>query len=169
MSIDRKTVDRVINFAAWARSPRGARLASCMSIEGRYRPEILRGDAEEDRRTASYAVDVRDALVVWRTITPANGFPKRWYLALSARYVMRCVGYDFVGYMRRHGVPVGRSADEHDALVYDALCATRNALERADSRLHPAPSCGTIPPVPHGHGRYPLERVSASNLEAAYD
>ena len=130
--IDTRTVDRITNFARWARTPRGEALARCYSIEGRYQPEQLRGDAERDRRTPDNPVDVRDALLVWRAISPANGFPARWYVAISGRFVLRLGRQDFAGYMRRHKVPVGWSEDEHDGLVYQALCAARNSIERAD-------------------------------------
>ena len=130
--IDIATVDRITNFARWARTPRGEALARCFSIEGRYQPEQLRGDAERDRRTPLDPVDVRDALLVWRAISPANGFPVRWYVALSGRFVLRLGRQDFTGYMRRHHVPVGWTAQEHDGLVVQALHAARNAIERAD-------------------------------------
>jgi hypothetical protein len=163
--IDKATVERVTNWARWAHTPRGARLSACMSIEHRYRPERLLGDEMDDRRTPALVVDVRDALLVWRAISPANGFPTRWYLALSARFVLRLSGYEFAGYMRRHKVPVGRTADEHDGLVYEALSAARNAIRRADlaglSRLRYKAT------VPSGHGSEPLERLSASDSERA--
>lgn len=160
--IDTHTVERIRNFARWARTPRGAKLSACMSIEHRYRPERLHADELDDRRTPAPDIDVRDALVVWRAINPTAGFPARWYLALSARFILRLEGFAFGGYMRRHGVPVGRSADEHDALVAQALSAARNVLERAD--LARAQALRYNRPVPMGHGRGPLERLSASQV-----
>lgn len=129
---DKTTTERIRNFARWARTPRGAKVASCMSIEHRYRPERLVGDEREDRSTPAPDIDVRDALHVWRAINPTAGFPARWYLAISARFILRLSGYEFAGYLRRHRLPVTRNQDEHERLVYEAMCAARNAIERAD-------------------------------------
>jgi hypothetical protein len=162
--IDKPTIDRIVNFARWARTPRGAALATCYSAEGRYRPEMLRGDEAVDRSAPKpEPVDVRDALLVWRAINPTQGFPVRWYMAISARFIWRLQGYEFAGYMRRHKVPVTRNEDEHDRLVYQALSAARNVIERAD--VAHARRLRYSPAVPTGHGHHPLERVSSSDLQ----
>lgn len=164
MTIDNAIVHRIINFARWARTPRGAALATCYSAEWRYRPELLRGDEIADRSEPKpEPVDVRDALLVWRAINPVQGFPSRWYMAISARFIFRLQGYPFAGYMRRHGVPVTRNEDEHDRLVYQALCAARNVIERAG--LAQARRAMYSPVVPMGHGPKPLERLSSSDLQ----
>lgn len=163
VTINNETVSRVQNWAAWARTPRGAALATCYSAEGRYRPEMLRGDELEDRSEPKRIVDVRDALLVWRAINPTQGFPVRWYMALSARFIFRLQGYEFAGYMKRHKVPVTRSEEEHDRLVYQALSAARNVIERAE--VAQARRLRYKAPVAMGHGPNPLERVSASDLE----
>ena len=104
----------------------------CYSLEGRYRPEILRGDEETERRLATVPVDVRDALAVWRAINPANGFPARAAFALAAEYVFRMPPDMFSGYMRRHGFPVRHRALAE--LVNDARYMARNAIARMDHK-----------------------------------
>lgn len=127
---DSTTHDRLVNWARWARDRPSA--MRCYSLEGRYRPEILRGDEEAERRLATVPVDVRDALAVWRAINPANGFPARAAFALAAEYVFRMPPDMFSGYMRRHGFPVRYRAI--DALVNEARHMARNAIKRADGK-----------------------------------
>lgn len=129
MTDEQSTHDRLVNWARWSRSGLH-RLGTCYSAEGRYRPEVLRGDAEAERRTPLDPIDQRDALAVMRALSPAKGFPVRWYLALSARYIWRLDGFEFVGYMRRHKVPVGRSQSEHEMLIADAMRAAKARLIR---------------------------------------
>lgn len=162
--IDRETTGRIVNFARWARTPRGAKLSACMSIEHRYRPERLVGDAREERSAPAPDIDIRDAVHVWRAINPTNGFPVRWYLAISARFIFRLAGYEFSGYMRRHGVPVTRNDDEHDRLVYEALSAARNVIRRADE-IAWRRDVGYNRGVATGDGSRPLERLSASDQQ----
>jgi hypothetical protein len=158
---DSATIDRIINFARWARTPRGA-VATCYSAEGRYRPERLREGEEAERRTAPHPVDVRDALAVWRAINPTRGFPVRWYLAISARFILGLHGWQFAGYMRRHRVPVSRSDAEHDRLIAQALAAARVALER-QTVAFATQQRYTVPSVDQDAGAHPLERVAASD------
>lgn len=147
---DKPTAARIVNFARWARTPRGAKLSACMSIEHRYRPERLHADELDDRRTPAPDIDIRDALHVWRAINPTAGFPVRWYLAISARFILRLDGYQFAGYLRRHRIPVTRNQSEHDRLVKEALSAAKNAIERAD--LAQARKFVYKQAVPVGHG-----------------
>lgn len=127
MTWDRSTLERVRNWAAWSRAGHGHR-ATCHSAEGRYQaPSNL------DREPAGGpTIDVRDALHVWRAISPTSGFPRLWFVALSGRFIWGLQGWQFVGYMRRHHVPVGRSDDEHDRLIDQALSAAAAAIVRAD-------------------------------------
>lgn len=127
--------DRLENWARWSRNRR-ASAKTCYSAEGRYRPELLRGDAEVDRRTPIPSVDSRDALLVFRAIGPAHGFPKRWFIALSAVFIERLpVGYQLAGYMRKHGIPVTRSEPEQHRLILESVSAAGAAITRADRRL----------------------------------
>jgi hypothetical protein len=123
------TRDRLINWARWSRTSAN-RLHTCCSIEGRYRPERLTEQEEFDRRTADDPIDVRDALAVFRAVNPANGFPVRFSLALSAEFIFRMRPDAFRGYMRRHGEPVRER--EYDELVRIAIHAAANALKRRD-------------------------------------
>lgn len=122
---------RLINWARWSRD-RPA-IVRCFSLEGRYRPELLRGDEEEERRHASIPVDVRDALRVYRAINTAHGFPAQQAFTLAAEYVFRFEPQMFAGYMRRHGFPIRQR--ELPAIVQGARIAARNAIERADQRM----------------------------------
>lgn len=126
------TTDRLVNWARWARD-RGGRSAHCYSAEGRYRPEKLRGDTEEERRTPLAPIDVRDAMHVYRAIMVQNGFPKRMYLVLTAEFVLRLEVRQFQGYLRRHGHG-GVSSRDLEQLVVDAVHAAGNAIRRADDR-----------------------------------
>lgn len=127
---DATTHDRLVNWARWARDRPSA--MRCYSLEGRYRPEILRGDEETERRLATVPVDVRDALAVWRAINPANGFPARAAFALAAEYVFRMPPDMFSGYMRRHGFRVRHRALAE--LVNEARYMARNAIARMDHK-----------------------------------
>lgn len=118
---------RLVNWARWSRSGKGGP-ATCFSAEGRYRPERLTEAEEAERRNALPPIDSKDALLVLRAITPANGFPRRFYLALTAEYVWRLQIAQWQGFMRRHGSPV--AARDIEALVNDAVCAAGNAIRR---------------------------------------
>ena len=167
--IDTSTVNRINNFAAWARTPRGEKLASCYSAEGRYVPELLRGDERADRSMPKPdPVDVRDALTVWRAINPVEGFPKRFYLAISARFIFRLKGWQFVGYMRRHDLPVGRSDEEHDGLVYQSITAAKNAIHRADLAQRSRLGYGSAR-VHWDMSNGPQVRPFASNQQGSHD
>jgi hypothetical protein len=122
------THDRLLNWARWSRSGKGGP-ATCFSAEGRYRPERLTEAEEAERRSAS-PIDARDALLVLRAITPANGFPVRFYLALSAEYIWRLQVPQWQGFMRRHGQSV--QARDIEALVADARIAAKNAIRRRE-------------------------------------
>ncbi|MEN9807217.1 MAG: hypothetical protein RL756_1737 [Pseudomonadota bacterium] len=126
------TRDRLVNWARWSRTSRN-RLHTCCSIEGRYRPERLTEQEEADRRTADDPIDVRDALAVFRAVNPANGFPVRFTLALSAEFIFRLRPDQFRAYMRRHGEHVRER--EYDELVRIAIHAAANALQRRDMRV----------------------------------
>lgn len=121
---------RLKNWARWARD-RPA-VVRCFSLEGRYRPELLRGDEEQERRQASISVDVRDALLVYRAVNVAHGFPARAAFTLAAEYVFRMPPEMFSGYMRRHGFPVRYRALLE--LVNDARYSARNAIHRAEHK-----------------------------------
>ena len=121
---------RLQNWARWARD-RPA-VVRCFSLEGRYRPELLRGDEEQERRQASVPVDVRDALLVYRAVNVAHGFPVRAAFTLAAEYVFKMPQEMFSGYMRRHGFPV-RYRALHE-LVNDARYSARNAIRRAEHK-----------------------------------
>lgn len=128
-----ETCNALVNFARWARSGRGG-AATCYSAEGRYRPELLRGDTLDDRRNPLPPIDVRDALLVFRAIGPAHGFPAKWYLAISAEFIWRLEGWQFVGYMRRHGYPISRRHEDIERLVGEAVAAAGNAIDKARGR-----------------------------------
>ena len=132
------TRDRMVNWGRWARSGK-APAARCYSIEGRYRPERLTIDEEEDRRTVRpLPIDTRDALLVFRAVNPAiSGFPVRLHLALAAEFVFRLPPRNWQGYMRRHGYG-GIPTQEIDALVVSALHAARNVLARRESGCYPS-------------------------------
>lgn len=117
---------RLINWARWSRD-RPA-VVRCFSLEGRYRPELLRGDEEEERRHASISVDVRDALRVYRAINTAHGFPAREAFTLAAEYVFRFEPQMFGGYMRRHGFPIRHR--ELPTLVQAAKLMAHNAMKQ---------------------------------------
>lgn len=125
------TRDRLVNWARWSRSS-PHRLHTCCSIEGRYRPERLTEADEVERRTALDPIDVRDALAVFRAINPANGFPVRFTLTLSAEFIFRLSPGQFRAYMRRHGEPVRDR--EFDELVRVSIHAAANALQRRELR-----------------------------------
>lgn len=121
------TVLRLANWARWARDRHGRR-EHAGSAEGRYRPEQLRGDEEEDRRAPGPSVDVLDALEVFARINPTGGFPTRSYLALSAAFVFRCRGESFRAFLRRRGIGVrGR---EIESIVAEAVDDARRVLKR---------------------------------------
>lgn len=124
------THERLVNWARWSRD-RPA-VVRCYSLEGRYRPELLRGDEEQERRHATVPVDVRDALRVYRAVNVAHGFPARMAFALAAEYVFRMPPEMFAGYMRRHGFPVRHRALAE--LVNDARYMARNAIARMDHK-----------------------------------
>jgi hypothetical protein len=121
---------RLVNWARWSRD-RPA-VVRCYSLEGRYRPELLRGDEEQERRHATMPVDVRDALRVYRAVNVTHGFPARMAFALAAEYVFRLPPEMFSGYMRRHGFPVRHRALAE--LVNEARYMARNAILRADHK-----------------------------------
>jgi hypothetical protein len=127
------TRDRLVNWGRWARSGK-APAAHCYSIEGRYRPERLTHDEEEDRRAVrALPIDTRDALLVMRAVNPAiSGFPVRLHLALSAEFIFRLPPREFQGYLRRHGHG-GVSTQDLEPLVLTALHAARNVLARRGS------------------------------------
>lgn len=124
------THERLVNWARWSRD-RPA-VVRCYSLEWRYRPELLRGDEEQERRHATVPVDVRDALRVYRAVNVAHGFPARMAFALAAEYVFRMPPEMFAGYMRRHGFPVRHRALAE--LVNDARYMARNAIARMDHK-----------------------------------
>jgi hypothetical protein len=79
--------DRITN---WARVTvdRGWRSSTCMSIEGRYRPERIGEEEEEKRRTPKWTPDVADAWEVedaWKELSAIFRFClqfvylKRWH------------------------------------------------------------------------------------------
>ena len=125
---DKTTADRLVNWARWSRSGKAA--ARTKSIEGRYRPEMLREGEEEERRSASMPIDVRDALLVQRSICPTRGFPVKLRLLLSAEYIYRMDVQQMQGYMRRHGHG-GINSRAIDALMADAVTSASNAIRRS--------------------------------------
>lgn len=121
------THDRLVNWARWSRSGRAAGVTR--SIEGRYRPELLREGEERDRRSASVPIDVRDALLVQRALCPTRGFPTKFRLVLSAEYILRLDIPRMQGYLRRHGYG-GTNARDIDALTRAAVASAANAIRR---------------------------------------
>ena len=115
---------RLVNWARWARSGRGG-AHTCYSAEGRYRPEGLTEEGAEERR-AAIPIDIRDAIAVWEAIRPDTGFPKRFYLALTAEYIFRLERWRFRGYLRRHGEAV--NARGVDDLVAQAVAEAARRL-----------------------------------------
>lgn len=129
---DQSTHDRLVNWARWSRSGRSA--AITRSIEGKYRPELLREGELEDRRAVSIPIDVRDALLVQRALCPTRGFPVKLRLVLSAEYIYRLDVQRMQGYLRRHGHG-GTNARDIDALTRSAVASAANRLRRMDVLL----------------------------------
>ena len=128
MTSDKTTADRLINWARWSRS--GKSSARTKSMEGRYRPELLRECEEAERRSASVPIDVRDALLVQRALCPTRGFPVKLRLLLSAEHIYRMDVPKMQGYMRRHGY-AGINARDIDRLMADAMTSAQNAIRRS--------------------------------------
>jgi hypothetical protein len=126
---DKTIHNRLVNWARWSRS--GKSSARTQSMEGRYRPEMLRDGEEAERRSASVPIDVRDALAVQRALCPTRGFPVKMRLLLSAEYIYRMDVPKLQGYMRRHGHG-GINARDIDGLVTDALTSASNAIRRSE-------------------------------------
>lgn len=122
------THDRLINWARWSRDRPATHRA--FSIEGRFRPEILRGDEEEQRRHATVPVDIRDALLVYRALVPP-AFPREFAFTLAAEYIYRFEPRMMTGYLRRHGVRVRDR--ELRAQVSRAMYAARASIKRHES------------------------------------
>jgi hypothetical protein len=120
---------RLVNWARWSRSGKSA--ARAKSMEGRYRPEMLRDGEEEDRRSVSVPVDLRDASAVQRALCPTRGLPVKLRLLLSAEFIYRLDMPRLQGYMRRHGHG-GINARDVDGLVIDAVTAAANAIRRSE-------------------------------------
>jgi hypothetical protein len=118
---------RLVNWARWSRSGKAA--ARTKSIEGRYRPELLREGEEEERRSASMPIDVRDALLVQRALCPTRGFPVKLRLLLSAEYIYRMDVPNLQGYMRRHGHG-GINSRDINALLSTAILSAGNSIKR---------------------------------------
>jgi hypothetical protein len=127
MTSDKTTADRLINWARWSRA--GKSSARTKSMEGRYRPEMLREGEEEERRSASVPIDVRDALLVQRALCPTRGFPVKLRLLLSAEYIYRMDVPHLQGYMRRHGHAV--NARDINDLLSSAMAAAASAVRRS--------------------------------------
>lgn len=125
---DKTTHDRLVNWARWSRSGKSSERTK--SIEGRYRPELLREGEEEERRSASMPIDVRDALLVQRALCPTRGFPVKLRLVLSAEYILRLDVPRMQGYLRRHGH--GATARDLDGLLRDAMASAANRVRRMD-------------------------------------
>lgn len=124
----RYTRDRLTNYARWSRSGSGGP-ATCQSIEGRYRPERLTADEEQDRRRARTEIDVQDALQVWRAIQPVRGFPRPLWAVLSGAYVFRLRDEGLRRYLySAHRMSV--RARDLAALVHEAEVAAHNRLQR---------------------------------------
>ena len=127
--------DRLANWGRWAfeRNRRGR----ARSIEGRYQPEQLRGDAEEDRRVASVFVDQLDASVVDRALAVAGGCPRRESLLLKLHYVERMSDESIRRQVRVH-------RNDWDQVVAYALRMAMNRLERRS--VQPSASRRTVGP-----------------------
>jgi hypothetical protein len=128
---EQSTHDRLVNWARWSRSGRAP--AVTRSIEGKYRPELLREGELEDRRSVSVPINVRDALLVQRALCPTRGFPVKLRLVLSAEYILRLDVPRMQGYLRRHGHG-GTNARDIDALTQQAVAAASNNIRRMDAR-----------------------------------
>jgi hypothetical protein len=127
--LDKTIHPRLVNWARWSRS--GKSSARTKSMEGRYRPEMLREGEEEERRSASVPIDVRDALLVQRALCPTRGFPVKLRLLLSAEYIYRFDMPKLQGYMRRHGHG-GINARDIDGLMIGAMTSAASAIRRAE-------------------------------------
>ena len=128
------THDRLVNWARWSRDRPATHRA--FSAEGRYRPETLRGDVEDERRRPAPPVDVRDALLVYRALMPP-AFPREFAFVLAGEYIFRFEPRMFGGYLRRHAVHV---RDRHlTKMVAAAVAAAHGALQRHDGPAGAAP------------------------------
>lgn len=112
------TVDRIENWAAWARERTGGSIIG--SAEGRYRPE--RGD-QEPRRKPRMDIDALDAQIVGKCLAPAGGFPHRWYVMLKWRYLYHSSRQVLCRKMAIHG-------DSYAGELNKALCSARNVLSK---------------------------------------
>lgn len=101
---------------------------TCFSAEGRYRPERLLGDTEEDRRRPPVVIDVQDALSVWRAVMPTRGFPLGLALVLHGVYARRLRDEALRYWLRKHRMTV-RGRDLAN-LVHEAEIAAHNRLQR---------------------------------------
>lgn len=114
--------DRLANWGRWARER--TRRSRARSAEGRYLPERLRGETEDDRRSAVEFVDAEDATRVDSALAPANGFPKRESVLLKLHYVEQRSDEQ-----ARRALGVHR--DDWMIVVRYALHMARNRLARA--------------------------------------
>lgn len=120
---------RLANWGAWSRV--GRHVATCYSAEGRYRPERLLGDTEDDRRRARTEVDIQDALAVWRAILPIYGMPLGLALVLHGVYVRRLRDESLRAWLRRRKMHIrGRDLA---SVVYEAELAAHNRLARYEN------------------------------------
>jgi hypothetical protein len=122
------TRSRLVNYGRWSRSGSGGP-ATCQSLEGRYRPERLSQEEEEDRRRARTEIDELDALAVWRAIQPIRGFPRALNAVLAGVYVFRMRDESLRRYLHRYHRMSVRSRDLA-ALVHEAEVAAHNRLAR---------------------------------------
>lgn len=122
------TRERLRNWGRWSRSSRA--VLTCFSAERRFRPDrlIADGDEEEDRRRPAPAVDMLDALQVWRAVMPHLGMPRGLALVLHGVYCWRLRGDSLRAWLGRRGMRVrGRDLDD---LVHEAERAAHNRMAR---------------------------------------
>lgn len=126
------TRERLRNWGRWSTTRRV--LHTCYSAEGRFRPErlVADGDEEEMRRTPRIEVDVLDAHKVWTAVWPHHGMPMALAFVLHGTYVWRLKGEALRAFLRHRGMSV-RGRDLAD-LLHEAEVAAHNRIARLDRR-----------------------------------
>lgn len=121
--------DRITN---WARvtTERGWRSSTCLSIEGRYRPEGLTEEEDEKRRTPQWTPDVADA---WEVEDAWKELPDVFRFCLQFVYLKRWKPRKVWQKLGPHRSLQVRMRNYDDALRL-ARFALRNQLRRRRKR-----------------------------------
>lgn len=82
--MDSNFENRVRNWAAWVMGRVMYKKDRCGSVENQYRSPQHWWPEEP-----SIAVDILDALEVEKSVSIANGFPKKWHQIIKGHYVMK--------------------------------------------------------------------------------